>query len=456
MALGDRRGQPLAVRWDRTGWSAVRLPVPAVAAAIVLGAVSCASASSCAAAGYYEIGAGCRPSGRGPCTSRPLIERWDGRRWSVQRIPEPLGATSGRLTAVFCPTPRGCVATGFVSSISGGEPFGAFAERGTRTGWQVQRLVEPIYPAPGQLGQVSCATATSCTAVGILGGPFDSTLIEHWDGGSWRALSAPAGSDLHAVSCLAPAMCIAVGAGAEVLHGSTWTTLPSPATPLDDVSCISPTTCLAVGNAGTRAVAELWNDGRWMVTPTPNPTGAGYATLSSVSCASTTACIAVGYASYSSSPFSVPLVERWDGSTWSIQTTPGSTSEAALSGVSCASPTTCEAVGPGLAEGWDGSTWTIQNTPTVAIGGLTSVSCTSASACEAVGSSGTSTLGNPGGTTLAEAWNGASWSLQSGPNLAGGTLSAVSCVSATTCEAVGTRTTPSLSLNELPIAESLR
>ena len=130
---------------------------------------------------------------------------------------------------------------------------------------------------------------------------------------------------------------------------------------------------------------------------------------------------------------------------------------AALSSVSCASPTTCEAVGSGLAEGWDGSSWTIQNTPNTPIGnGLTSVSCTSASACEAVGSSGTSTLGHPGGTTLAEAWNGASWSLQSGPNLAGGTLSAVSCVSATTCEAVGTLTTSSLSLTELPIAESFR
>ena len=315
-ALGDRRGQPLAVRWDHTGWSVVRLPVPAAAAAVVLGTVSCASASSCATAGYYEIGAGCRPSGRGPCTSRPLIERWNGRRWSVQRIPEPVGATDARLTAVFCRTPHGCVAAGFFSSISGGEPFGAFAERGTGTGWQVQRLVEPIYPAPGQLGQVSCATATSCTAVGMVGGPFDSTLMEHWDGRSWRALSTPAGSDLHAVSCPAPATCIAIGAGAAVLHGSTWTTLPSPATPLGDVSCISPTTCVAVGNAGTRAVAELWNDGRWTVTPTPNPTGAGYATLSGVSCASTTACIAVGYASYSSSPFSVPLVERWDGSTW--------------------------------------------------------------------------------------------------------------------------------------------
>jgi hypothetical protein len=114
--------------------------------------------------------------------------------------------------------------------------------------------------------------------------------------------------------------------------------------------------------------------------------------------------------------------------------------------VSCTSATTCEAVGSGLAEGWDGSSWTIQNTPGAAGGGaLTSVSCTSATTCEAVGSG------------LAEGWDGSSWTLQSGPSVASATtLSGVSCTSATTCEAVGNLTSSSPGVGELPIAESFR
>jgi hypothetical protein len=236
---------------------------------------------------------------------------------------------------------------------------------------------------------------------------------------------------------------------AESLTGSTWRTLVTPmpklTTELNGVSCVSVSACVAVGDSGSGSFAEVWNGARWMITPTPNPAGASYATLAAVSCTATTACIAVGHASYASSPFSLPLVERWDGSSWTIQNTPSVAGGGALTSVSCISATTCEAVG-GPAEGWNGSSWTIQNTPGVAGGGdLTSVSCTSATTCEAVVSG------------LAEGWDGSSWTLQSGPSVASATtLSGVSCTSATTCEAVGNLTSSSLDVGELPIAESLR
>jgi hypothetical protein len=55
-----------------------------------------------------------------------------------------------------------------------------------------------------------------------------------------------------------------------------------------------------------------------------------------------------------------------------------------------------------LAETWDGSTWTIQSTP-VSSGGLSAVSCTSATVCTAVGKYETSSGSQ---VTLAERYSG--------------------------------------------------
>jgi hypothetical protein len=107
--------------------------------------------------------------------------------------------------------------------------------------------------------------------------------------------------------------------------------------------------------------------------------------------------------------------------------------------VSCSSATACTAVGHGtngtLAERWDGNTWTVQPTPSqgdAIWNNLYSVSCTSATACTAVGTDGA--------LTLAERWDGTTWRIQPTPNPSGATgitLSGVSCTSAKACTAVG-------------------
>jgi hypothetical protein len=94
---------------------------------------------------------------------------------------------------------------------------------------------------------------------------------------------------------------------------------------------------------------------------------------------------------------------QWNGSNWAVQTLPipANANGAGLSGVSCTSPTSCMAVGyynitlgpdvvpdETLAEQWNGATWTIVPTPNplqAAVSYLTTVSCTSASTCTAVG-----------------------------------------------------------------------
>lgn len=121
-----------------------------------------------------------------------------------------------------------------------------------------------------------------------------------------------------------------------------------------------------------------------------------------------------------------------------------------LGNVSCTASDACTAVGAWrapqssysntLAERWDGASWTVQPTPNpagAAGGALFAVSCTSATACVAVGSEN-----NSDGTTqpFALSWDGATWTLQLLPAPVGAgniQLNAVSCVTATWCKAAG-------------------
>ena len=216
----------------------------------------------------------------------------------------------------------------------------------------------------------------------------------------------------------------ATGASAAVAAASGWSiqTTPNPAggsdVVLNGVSCASASACTAVGGPAQPAttgvtLAEGWNGTTWSIQHTPNPTGGSLIILNGVSCTLASACTAVG--STSTGTTTVTLAERWNGTKWSIQTTPNPAggSEIHLIRVSCTSATACTAAGfysnatttVTLAERWNGSRWSIQHTPNPAGGSnstLNGVSCASATACTAVGGSFNGTTG----VTLAERWNG--------------------------------------------------
>ena len=64
---------------------------------------------------------------------------------------------------------------------------------------------------------------------------------------------------------------------------------------------------------------------------------------------------------------------------------------------------------------------------------LDGVSCVSASSCEAVGNYSSNSLGQ----TLIESWNGTVWSVVPGPSPSVACLYGVTCVSARSCKATG-------------------
>lgn len=145
------------------------------------------------------------------------------------------------------------------------------------------------------------------------------------------------------------------------------------------------------------------------------------------------------------------------GPGWSITPSPNPQAQNGfLNWVSCSGASACTAVGSyvrgssvgaTLAERWDGNTWTVERTPNAAgasVSDLQGVSCASSSICTAVGYS---IDGSGVQVTLAERWDGTDWTIQPTPNPAGATsiqLISVSCASASACIAVGSSSSGTL------------
>jgi hypothetical protein len=128
----------------------------------------------------------------------------------------------------------------------------------------------------------------------------------------------------------------------------------------------------------------------------PNPVGSTGANLTAVSCATTTSCVAVG--SYHVTGTTRPLAERWDGTRWSLTGLNSTTaSSSQLASIACTTATNCTAVGSAvlngtttpLVERWNGTRWSYESSPTpngALSGSLAGVTCPTAGGCFAEGS----------------------------------------------------------------------
>ncbi len=354
-------------------WSVLSTPNPARAKNAVLYDLACAGATDCMAVGSYDA----------KTRTLTLAEHWDGATWRVVDTPNPDGSQSAILDGVWCASAAACLAVGSENRSNGSAV--PLAESWDGSAWSIDSPPAPHGAAGAVLIQDACTGPTACTAVGLSfthDGEHLRPLVERWDGASW--------SQQHA-------------------------SMPPGATDaqLLDVSCASPSDCAAVGARGflpSRTLAEHWDGSAWSVVPSPNPTDPKFpgSELGSVSCSSSSACVAVGVSQRfgHGGVRDRSLIERWDGSTWSLEkvTVPGNSS---LWGVWCASANACMAVGSdrgvALAERWNGSNWTLQEPPlppgaTSAM--LWGVVCRSATACIAAGSDSAGQ-----GETLAERYS---------------------------------------------------
>jgi Ser-Thr-rich glycosyl-phosphatidyl-inositol-anchored membrane family len=510
---GVTGNQPLVESWNGTSWSVTSSPKLSTTTNLLAG-VSCTSSSSCEAVGYYynastvtqtlvetwngtvwsivaspNFGTGsnflfgvacisstsCRAVGRysnGSNVAHTLVETWNGTAWSITASPN-LSTGSNYFTGVACTSATSCRAVGaYYNGSSVVEQ--TLVETWNGTSWSIIASPNPG-GSDNSLSAVSCTSSTSCMAVGsYTNAGMERTLVESWNGSGWAIVASPnsgsSNNGLGGVSCTTSTSCVGVGsynnAGVgqtliESWNGSTWAITPSPNQSTTDnnalnrVACTSSTSCVAVGfyfdgsSNTNQTLVESWNGTVWSITPSPNQPSSNN-DLTAVSCTSATACTAVGV-SVDGSSIAQTLIERWNGTVWSISSSPNpGVISNELNGVKCTSSTSCMAVGDyfnasnvdqTLIERWNGSTWavvaspnrgTMQNT-------LMSIACPSTTSCVAVGFSLT-TSNVP--QTLVETWNGSTWAIVASPNPSSSSniLSGVVCTSSTSCTAVGAYT----------------
>jgi hypothetical protein len=253
----------LTESWNGTTWTVLHSPNPVTAGNNVLSSVSCSSATACTAVGNSEIS---------DTDYRTLIESWDGTSWTAQPSRNPV-VGQDYLFGVFCSAAAACTAVGVTDSTSGDFPVRTLIESWNGSTWT--QTPSPN-PGPGHddiLFGVSCASATACVAVGngTQGSGASATLIESWNGTSWTVVPSPnegsTGNDngLADVSCVSATACTAVGSSGldpgstliESWDGTSWAIVPSPdremyGSVLAGVSCISATACTAAGYSTTK------------------------------------------------------------------------------------------------------------------------------------------------------------------------------------------------------------
>lgn len=212
--------------------------------------------------------------------------------------------------------------------------------------WAVQS-VQSVSPYDTELNAVSMSSTTDGWAVGWAsgkGGTRYRTLAEHWNGSGWVASSTAnlGRSDnlLFGVDDLGSRGTWAVGYGqatvagtrqalTEFWNGSTWSLAPTPNVGSVDnvllaVGGSSSADLWAVGYtntaAGFQTLIEHFNGRSWAVTASPEG-GLFDNVLTSVSVDGADDAWAVGYDTTAGGAYR-PLVEHWDGTSWSVNPTP--------------------------------------------------------------------------------------------------------------------------------------
>ena len=270
--------------------------------------------------------------------SRTLIEHWDGTRWSVVKSPNT-NASINILEAIAAVTANdvwavGVGITGFSTTPLiehwNGIAWSIVANRGTTV---------------GGLGGVAVVSANDVWAVGTgRAGDEDSTLILHWNGAAWSHVPSPnvgpeVDNGLAAVTAIASDDVWAVGTQQPTsltaphtltLHwdGIAWSIVPSANTRqtsgnhLLAVAAVASDDVWATGFTPSIALAEHWDGNSWSLVSTPLITGASSPSLSGAVALANGDVWAVGQFFQNSQSRSRTLTELWNGSSWSVVSSP--------------------------------------------------------------------------------------------------------------------------------------
>jgi hypothetical protein len=244
------------------------------------------------------------------------------------------------------------------------------------------------YTAAGALSGVAAASASNAWAVGHAGsGSAPKVLMLHWNGTSWTRVTSP-----------------------RILDGTAGT--------LSAITVVSAKDAWAVGSTGGgfgHVLLLHWNGTAWIqVTSAATIGGALYGVTAT---ASSGWSVGVNLTATTIAP----LVLRWNGKAWSRASTklnPGTQGESILTGVAVTAARTAWAVGltsqgiptPVLAR-WNGSTWSTDTSfPLKGIQRLLEgVATGPGGTAIAVGSGETGPIGDGTAVPLSMRWTGKTW-----------------------------------------------
>ncbi|HEX9989870.1 MAG TPA: S-layer homology domain-containing protein [Chloroflexia bacterium] len=449
----DNVTKTLILHWDGTKWS--HIPGPNPGSYNYLASVSAVSSTDVWAVGYYDTG---QP---GDDVRHGMLLHWDGASWSHILAPAAVPDESS-LTSVEAISSNDVWAVGIYGD----------AEQTLTLHWDGSSWTH--VPSPNQTGGTSVAenfltgvSASSSTDVWAVGyysyyepsaGPSLDTLALHWDGSTWSIIPTPNAdvgySYLFDVHALSPNAAWAVGYSndgypehwrhrlIQQWDGTEWSIVHNPDenSELHAVAALSADDVWAVGFSGTRSLTEHYT-ARVCLTPTATPDpgpcppvwsvvetanyGARPNKLLAVDALSPTDIWAVGEYGADADGHTQPLIEHWNGITWSIVPSPPITWSASLNGITAISPTDIWAVGSNdnsfgkyvtLIEHWDGTSWHVVSSPTVGLASfLTDVSASAPDDVWAVGYR--CCVAFSAWTMLVMRWNGTEWSIVPTPKI---------------------------------------
>lgn len=269
--LSSHRTWPLIEAWSGTAWRVIEAPT--IGSFSSLNSVSCTSAKSCVAVGFYHDASG---------TSQAFAESWNGSSWRIEAAVKP--PRSSLLLGVSCYNAHSCIAVGYVNSgVGDARPL---SESWNGSQWRLQSVTLPKGSPGGMFDAVSCVSASGCMATGSNFGSSSPSLAEWWNGTNWRV---------------------------EPTQDPANYRLSFSEDELDGVSCTSPTACVASGEYSPNGTAayylEQWNGSHFQLRLVPHAAGFQQGSLLSVSC-SDSACTTVGdYARHSGNQLTLALAD---------------------------------------------------------------------------------------------------------------------------------------------------
>ena len=375
--------------------------------------------TACAAVGAAPVSASGVRAAAGP-SSAPALLRYQQSRPSVRGVsPVAMPARSPKTGAACAPAVSHVASPNTASAIN-------------------------------DLEAVAALNPSNMWAVGRTGPlPSARTLAEHWNGSTWTIVATPnVGTDtnsLQGVTANDANDVWAVGsAGANTLavhwNGVSWSVVPSPQPQTDQffsgVSSLGSNDVWAIGgflrtDTGVfQGLSAHWTGSAFVTLAMPQA-GAGDNFIQNVYERAPTDVWAVGY--YLAAPATntpqLTLIEHWNGTAWSIVSSPnGASGDTELLNVSADSATDAWAVGFTTASGVAQTltmhlvtgAWTIVASQNVGTGGdnlLFGVIALSPTNAWSVGFG--RVVNGIGANTLVEHWDGSAWTIESSDNPGG-------------------------------------